>query len=109
MSLISKNDRMIFFAKVHLKHLFNHETPTLQIPILRAFPHHHIVPACTNPHRITLSIPPFQFLAVQIERYLNTLSGRNADTFKSTQSLARSFCVILLLEVNLHRHADRYS
>jgi hypothetical protein len=49
-----------------------------------------------------LGIPPFQLFVLQVKLNVDTLSGRYIDALESTQGLARSFCIILLLEINLY-------
>ena len=91
-----------FFDFVSNVSRLNDKRPAQQTSSLRATAHHKFITAFGNAHGIALRIPPHQLFIAQIKLYIDRLSCRDMYPFESTQCLARSFDIIVFLQIDLH-------
>ena len=93
---------IFFFDFVSNVSRLNDKRPAQQTSSLRATAHHKFITAFGNAHGIALRIPPHQLFIAQIKLYIDRLSCRDMYPFESTQCLARSFDIIVFLQIDLH-------
>ena len=93
---------IFFFDFVSNVSRLNDKRPAQQTSSLRATAHHKFITAFGNAHGIALRIPPHQLFIAQIKLYIDRLSCRDMYPLESTQCLARSFYIMVFLQIDLH-------